>query len=82
MAFFHNLGMVLFVVLIAHSGSSENQIILSIVAIVYWLSGFVMIYKRNKQITITSLTKVESALTVDFDFFPSDNEYWCYGKKA
>jgi len=46
LAFLHNLGMILLVVLIANSGSSANQIILSVVAIVYWLLGFFMIHRK------------------------------------
>jgi len=46
-ALLHNLGMIVFVILIAKSGSSANQILLSIVAIVYWVLGFVTIFKKN-----------------------------------
>lgn len=38
--------MILFVLLIAYSRSSANQIILSIMAVVYWLLGYVVIYKK------------------------------------
>lgn len=43
----HNLVMILFVLLIAYSRSSANQIILSVIAVVYWLMGYVLIYRRK-----------------------------------
>lgn len=44
----HNLGMILFVFLISFSRSSANQIILSVIAVVYWLLGYVMIYRKRR----------------------------------
>jgi len=43
----HNLGMILFVLLIAYNRSSANQILLSVLAITYWLSGYILIYRRK-----------------------------------
>jgi len=44
----HNLGMILFVLLIAANSSPANQIILSAIAVMYWLTGYVVIYRRNR----------------------------------
>ena len=45
LALLHNLGMVLFLFLIASNKSPANQIVLSVVAVVYWMPGYLMIYK-------------------------------------
>jgi len=47
LALLHNLGMILFVLLIALNRSSANQIFLSFVAVAYWLIGYVMIYRKK-----------------------------------
>ena len=48
MTLLHNLGMILFIILIAYNRSSVNQIILSIIAVVYWVLGYVIIYKKMR----------------------------------
>lgn len=46
LALLHNLGMILFVLLIALNKSAANQIILSVMAVVYWLLGYIMLYRK------------------------------------
>jgi len=44
-----NLVMIAFVLMIAYTGSFANQIILSIIAITYWLTAYAMIRQRTKR---------------------------------
>jgi len=43
----HNLGMILLIILISFIRSTTNQILVSAVAIIYWLLGWIMIYRRK-----------------------------------
>ena len=48
MTLLHNLGLILFIILGAYIRSSVNRIILSIIAVVYWVLGYVIIYKKMR----------------------------------
>jgi hypothetical protein len=48
LALLHNLVMIFFVILIAYNRSFENQVLISIIASVYWIVGYVLIYGEKK----------------------------------
>jgi len=43
----HNLLMVFFVILIVFNQSFQNQVLISTIALAYWVLGLVFIYKKR-----------------------------------